>query len=133
MLVDRIFSFALAMPPLITAIAAWFLLLRQNSLAIPHLSGWRKRATTAGLVFLTLHVFLSYGYLLYELLARTIEWSVFDKCSSAGAIACLIGLLGAAVGRGVALRLLLVLGSLAGMLFWYLTIAPRPETHFVVP
>ena len=78
-----------------------------------------------GLVFLTLDVAVSIGYLSYELCARTVKWSVFDDCSSIGAIACLIGILGAVFGKGAAARLLLVFGSLSGMLFWYLTIGPH--------
>ena len=130
MLIDRVFSFVLAVPPLLGAAGAWLLYMRKNSIAVPQVPRWRQTVITFGLVFLTFNVSLSFGYLLYELLARTIEWSVFDYCSSAGATACMVGILGGAFGKG-ALRLLLVLGSLGGTLFWYLTISPSPVIKFV--
>jgi hypothetical protein len=76
-----------------------------------------------GLISLSAHALISFGYLLYESLSHSAEFSVFDNCSSAGAIACLIGLVASAIGKGSS-KLWVVFGSVAGLFTWYLTIGP---------
>jgi hypothetical protein len=77
-----------------------------------------------GLLSLSADVLVSIGYLLYKFSSATVKSSIFDTCSSVGAIAWLVGLLAAAAGKGAAVRLLLLFGCFGGMLFWYLTIGP---------
>jgi Co/Zn/Cd efflux system component len=76
------------------------------------------------LLSLSADVLVSIGYLLYKFSSATVKWSIFDTCSSVGAIACLVGLLATAAGKGAAVRLVLLFGCLGGILFWYLTIGP---------
>ena len=49
-----------------------------------------------GLLSLTADAVLSSGYLLYKFTSATVKWSIFDTCSSVGAIACLVGIFAAA-------------------------------------
>jgi cytochrome b561 len=121
---DKIFSVALSLPALASLIAARLVWKWRDSDSNIQTSPWRKIATVIGLLSLTADVLLSTGYLLYKFASTTVKWSVFDSCSSVGGIACLVGILAAAAGKGAAVRLLLLFGCFGGMLFWYLTIGP---------
>jgi hypothetical protein len=122
--IDNIFSFVLLFPPLASSIAAWLLWKWRDSALTTQTSAWRRIVTIVGLFSLSIDAAVSVGYMLYKFSAPIVKWSVFDTCSSVGAIACLIGLLAAAAGKGAAVRLVLLFGCLGGMLSWYLTIGP---------
>jgi hypothetical protein len=122
---DRFSSLALLFPALALTIAAWLMWRLHDSSAAIQTSKWRKIVTIVGLLVLSADVVLSAGYLFYEFFARTVKFSVFDACSSVGALFCLIGIVAASLGKGLGVRLLIPLGCFCGMLFWYLTIGPR--------
>ncbi len=84
---DRFFSVALLFPALALTIAAWLI--------------WELHDSSAAIKFS----------------ARIAKFSVFDACSSAGAVLCLIGIVAACLGKGLGVRLLIPLGCLCGMLF----------------
>jgi hypothetical protein len=95
---ERYVSLALLFPVLVLTIAAWLIwTLHDSSLAI-QTSKWRKMATIAGLLALSANVVLSAGYVSYEFSARIVKFSVFDTCSSVGALLCLIGIVAAFLG-----------------------------------
>lgn len=123
-MIDKIFSVALLLPALASSIAAWLVWKWRDSAPNIQTSPWRRIVTIIGLLSLTADVLLSTGYLLYKFASATVKWSTFDTCSSVGAMACLVGILAAAAGKGAAVRLLLLFGCFGGMLFWYLTIGP---------
>jgi hypothetical protein len=68
---------------------------------------------------------LSAGYLFFAYSDYLVKFSTFDTCSSVGAAFCLIGIVAAFMGKGMAVRVLILFGCFAGMLFWYLTIGPH--------
>jgi hypothetical protein len=109
-------------PALALTIAAWFM---HDSSAAIQTSKWRKIVTIVGLLVLSADVVLSAGYVFYEFSARIVKFSVFDACSSVGALLRLIGIVAAFLGNGLGGRLLILLGCFSGMLFWYLTIGPH--------
>lgn len=124
MVTEKIVSVALSIPSLASSIAAWLVWKWRDSAPSIQTSTWRRTVTLIGLVSLSADVVVSVGYLLYEFSSTAVKWSIFDACSSVGAMACLVGLLAAAAGKGAATRLLLLFGCFGGMLFWYLTIGP---------
>jgi len=75
-----------------------------------------------GLASLAANVALSVGYLLYQLLSAGISWSVFNKCSTIGALSCFMGIAGAMAGKASTTRVLIAFGGFTGLFFWYLTI-----------
>jgi hypothetical protein len=121
---NRYFSLALLVPSLVLSIAAWLIWRWRDSSSIVQNSKWRSVVTILGLFFLSADVVLSGGYLLYESSASIVKFSVFDACSSIGAIFCLAGIVAAVLGKGLAVRLPNLLGCFFGMMFWYLTIGP---------
>jgi nicotinamide riboside transporter PnuC len=122
---DRFFSVALLFPALALTIAAWLMWELHDSSASIQTSKWRKIVTTIGLLVLSADVVLSAGYLFYNFSARIAKFPVFDACSSVGAVLCLIGIVAACLGKGLGVRLLIPLGCLCGMFFWYVTIGPQ--------
>ena len=122
---ERHISIALLFPALALTIAAWLMWTLHDSSAAIQTSKWRKVATIVGLFALSADVVLSAGYVFYEFSARNVKWSVFDACSSFGALLCLIGIVAAFLGKGLGGRLLILLGCFFGMLFWFLTIGPQ--------
>jgi hypothetical protein len=118
-------SLALLFPALALAIAAWSMWTLHDSSAAIQTSKWRKIVTVIGLLALSGDVVLSAGYVFYEFSARIVRFSVFDACSSVGALLCLIGIVAASFGKGSGGRLLILLGCFCGMMFWYLTIGPH--------
>jgi len=122
---ERYISLALLFPALALAIGAWLMWTLHDSPAAIQTSKWRRIATILGLLVLSADVVLSAGYAFYEFSARIVRFSVFDTCSSIGALLCLIGILAAFLGKGLGSRLLILLGCFFGMLFWYLTIGPH--------
>jgi hypothetical protein len=122
---DRFISLALLFPALALTIAAWSLWRRRDSSAAIQNSKWRKIVTIVGLLFLTADVLLSAGYLLYVFSVGVVKFSVFDACSSIGALFCLVGIVAASLGKGPVVRPLILFGCFGGMLFWYLTIGPQ--------
>lgn len=122
---ERYISLALLFPALALTIAAWLMWTLHDSSAAIQTSKWRKIVTIVGLLVLSADVVLSAGYVFYEFSGRIVKCSVFDACSSVGALLCLIGIVAAFSGKGVGARLLILLGCFFGMLFWYLTIGPH--------
>jgi len=122
---ERYISLALLFPSLVLSIGAWLMWTLHDSPAAIQTSKWRRIATILGLLVLSADVVLSAGYVFYEFSARIVRFSVFDTCSSIGALLCLIGILAAVLGKGLGARLLILLGCFFGMLFWYLTIGPH--------
>jgi hypothetical protein len=122
---ERYIPLALLFPALALAIGAWLMWILHDSPAAIQTSKWRRIATILGLLVLSADVVLSAGYVFYEFSARIVRFSVFDTCSSIGALLCLIGILAAFLGKGLGARLLILLGCFFGMLFWYLTIGPH--------
>jgi len=118
-------SLALLFPALGLTIAAWLTWALHDSSAAIQTSKWRKIVTIVGLLVLSADVVLSAGYVFYEFSAQIPKFSVFDACSSVGALLCLIGIVAALLGRGLVSRLLVLLGCAFGMLYWYLTIGPH--------
>jgi hypothetical protein len=118
-------SLALLFPALGLTIAAWLMWTLRDSSAAIQTSRWRKIVTVVGLLVLSADVVLSAGYVFYEFSARIVKFSVFDACSSLGALLCLIGIVAAFLGKGLGSRLLVLLGCFSGMLFWFLTIGPH--------
>jgi hypothetical protein len=121
---DSIFSVALLFPAFASSIAGWLIWKYHDSAPSIQTSIWRRIVTVLGLFSMSFDAALSVGYMVYKFSAIAAKWSVFDTCSSVGATACLVGLIAAAAGKGVAVRLVLLFGSFGGMLFWYLTIGP---------
>ena len=115
-------SLALLFPALALTIAAWLVWALHDSSAASQTSKWRKIMTIVGLIVLSADVVLSAGYVLYAFSARIVEFSVFDACSIVGALLYSIGIIAALLGKGLGTRLLILCGSVSGMLFWYLTI-----------
>ena len=122
---ERYVSLALLFPALSLTIAAWLVWRFRDSSATIQTSKWRKIVTIVGLLVLSADVILSAGYVFYEFSSRIVKFSVFDACSSVGALLCLIGIIAAFLGKGLGGRLLVLLGCVFGMLFWYLTIGPH--------
>jgi hypothetical protein len=122
---EKYTSLALLFPALALTIAAWLMWALHDSSAAIQTSNWRKIVTIVGLVVLSVDAVLSAGYVFYEFSARIVKFSVFDACSSVGALLCLIGIIAALLGKGLGSRLLILLGCFLGMLFWYLTIGPH--------
>jgi hypothetical protein len=122
---DRYFSLGLLSPALALTIAAWLMWRLHDSSATIQASKWRRTVTIIGLLALSADVALSAGYLSYEFSARIVKFSVFDACSTVGALFCLVGIVAASLGKGLRVRLLIPLGCFFGMLFWYLTIGPH--------
>ena len=121
----RYISLALLFPALALTIAAWLMWTSHDSSADIQTSKWRRIATILGLLVLSADVVLSAGYVFYEFSARIVKFSVFDACSSVGALLCLIGIVAAFLGKGLGSRNLILLGCFFGMLFWFLTIGPH--------
>jgi hypothetical protein len=121
----RLFSFALLCPALGLTIAAWAMWRFRESSANVQTSKWRKLVTLVGLVALSADAVLSAGYLFFAYSDYLVKFSTFDTCSSVGAAFCLIGIVAAFMGKGMAVRVLILFGCFAGMLFWYLTIGPH--------
>ena len=122
---ERYVSLALLFPALALTIAAWSVWTFRDSSAAIQTTEWRKIVTILGLLVLPADVILSAGYVFYEFSARIVKFSVFDACSSVGALLCLIGIIAAFLGKGLGARLLILLGCVFGMLFWYVTIGPQ--------
>ena len=118
-------SLALLFPPLVLAIGAWSMWTLHDSSSAIQASKWRRISTILGLLVLSADVILSAAYVFYEFSVRNLRFSVFDTCSSIGALLCSIGLLAALSGKGLGTRLLILSGCFFGMLFWYLTIGPH--------
>src|SRR6185369_9186826 len=93
-------SLALLSPVLALAIAAWLMWTLHDSSDAIQTSKWRRIVTNLGLLVLSADVVLSAGYVFYEFSARIVRFSVFDTCSSVGALLCLIGILAAFLGKG---------------------------------
>src|SRR5215472_7772684 len=79
-------SLALLFPALALTIAAWLVWALHDSSAASQTSKWRKIMTIVGLIVLSADVVLSAGYVLYAFSVRIVEFSVFDACSSVGAL-----------------------------------------------
>ena len=124
---ERYVSLALLFPALALTIAAWLMWTLHDSSAAIQTSKSRKIVTIVGLLFVSADVVLSAGYVFYEFSAPIVNFSVFDMCSSVGAVLCLIGIVAAFSGKGLAARLLILFGCFFGMLFWYLTIGPHTQ------
>jgi len=92
---DRFFSLALLFPALALTIAAWLMWRLRDSSATIQTSNGEKIVTFVGLLVLSADVVLSAGYLFYDFSARIVKFSVFDACSSVGAVLCLIGIVAA--------------------------------------
>jgi hypothetical protein len=118
-------SLALLFPALGLTIAAWLMWTFRDSSDAIQTSKWRKIVTVVALLVLSADVVLSAGYVFYEFSARIVKFSIFDACSSLGALLCLIGIVSAFLGKGLGTRLLVLLGCFSGMLFWFLTIGPH--------
>jgi hypothetical protein len=121
----RYVSLALLFPAFALTIAAWLTWTLHDSSAAMQTSKWRKIVTIVGLLALSADVVLSAGYMFYEFSARIAKFSVFDACSSVGAVLCLVGIVAAFSGKGAASRLLILFGCFFAMLFWYLTMGPH--------
>jgi hypothetical protein len=124
---ERYISLALLFPALSLAITAWLMWALHDSSAAIQTSKWHRIVTILGLLVLSADVVLSAGYVFYEFSTRIVRFSVFDACSSVGALLSLIGILTAFLGKGLGARLLILLGCFFGMLFWYLTIGPHTQ------
>ena len=121
---ERYVSIALLLPALAFTVAAWSVWGFRDSSAIIQTTKWRKIVTILGLFVLSADVILSAVYVFYEFSARIVKFSVFDACSSVGALLCLLGIIAAFSGKGLG-RLLMLFGCVFGMMFWYLTIGPH--------
>jgi len=121
----KLFSLVLLSPALGLAIAAWLIWTLHDSSANVRTSKWRQLATLVGLVALSVDVALSAVYLFFAYSDYLVKFSTFDTCSSVGAVLCLIGIVAAISGKGLAVRILIVFGCFCGMLFWYLSIGPK--------
>jgi hypothetical protein len=84
-------SLALLFPPLGLTIAACLMWTFHDSSAAIQTSKWQKIVTIFGLLVLSADVVLSAGYVFYEFSARIVKFSIFDACSSLGALLYLIG------------------------------------------
>ena len=83
---ERYISIALLFPALALTVAAWSVWGFRDSSAIIQTTKWRKIVTIFGLLVLSADVILSAVYVFYEFSARIVKFSVFDACSSVGAI-----------------------------------------------
>jgi hypothetical protein len=78
-----------------------------------------------GLSFLNVDTLLTTGYILNEFFGHGINFSAFNICSDIGAVSCLVAVLASLVGKGLLVRVTLLIGSLSGLMFWFLQIGPR--------
>jgi hypothetical protein len=121
---EQIFSYVLLVPPVCFSIAAWLGWILRDGRATAQSREWRRIATKIALASATTNATLSAGYLLYKLFSPEVSFFVFDRCSTIGALCCLVAIVGAAAGKGAVTRMFAAFGGLSGVLFWYLTISP---------